>query len=103
MKILWRISIPEDNTKLLSTTFSNKFGDDITSKEDAKQKFKYIRENLGIKLHGIHFHCGSGKNGSSSFTKAVHMARKCMEIGRLCGHEMNVLDLGGGFPAGELN
>lgn len=36
MKILWRISIPEDNSKQLATVFSNKFGDDISSVEDAK-------------------------------------------------------------------
>jgi diaminopimelate decarboxylase len=29
MKILWRISISEENTEKLATTFSNKFGDDI--------------------------------------------------------------------------
>jgi len=35
MKILWRISITEDNSKQLATVFSNKFGDDINSEEDA--------------------------------------------------------------------
>ncbi len=30
MKILWRISIVEDQAQKLSTTFSNKFGDDVT-------------------------------------------------------------------------
>ncbi len=58
---------------------------------------------LGINIHGIHFHCGSGKNGSSSFEKAVLMARKCIEIGRQYGHNMEILDLGGGYPAGELS
>lgn len=32
MKVLWRISITEDNPEKLATTFSGKFGDDITSK-----------------------------------------------------------------------
>ena len=31
MKILWRISIKEDNPNLLKTAFSGKFGDDINS------------------------------------------------------------------------
>jgi len=35
MKVLWRISITEDNSKKLATVFSNKFGDDINSEEDA--------------------------------------------------------------------
>jgi hypothetical protein len=35
MKILWRISITEDNPEALATTFSGKFGDDIASKDQA--------------------------------------------------------------------
>lgn len=57
---------------------------------------------LGISLKGIHFHCGSGMHGSSGFGKAIKLARRCMEIGRLNGHEMHTLDIGGGFPAGDL-
>lgn len=46
MKILWRISISEDNKKQLATVFSNKFGDDVISEEDTYSKFKYIGEEL---------------------------------------------------------
>lgn len=31
------------------------------------------------------------------------MARKCIKIGRKYGHAMEVLDLGGGYPSGDLN
>jgi diaminopimelate decarboxylase len=41
---------------------------------------------MGIKLMGIHFHCGSGQHGSSAFEKAISNARKCIEIGRQYGH-----------------
>jgi len=57
---------------------------------------------MGVKLAGVHFHCGSGPNGSTSFEKAVRMARACIEIGRKYGHTMEVMDIGGGFPQGEL-
>jgi diaminopimelate decarboxylase len=57
---------------------------------------------MGIKLYGIHFHCGSGVNGASTFEKAILKARKCIEIGRYHDHEMKLLDIGGGFPAGEI-
>ena len=56
-----------------------------------------------MKIYGIHFHCGSGKKGSTSFLKAVGIARQCIEIGRKVGHPMEILDLGGGYPAGDLN
>lgn len=55
---------------------------------------------MGINLHGIHFHCGSGQHGSSAFKQAIDISTACMEIGRKIGHNMEVLDLGGGFPAG---
>lgn len=101
MKILWRISIKEDSAEKLATVFSNKFGDDLVSLNDIRAKFQTIKE-MGVSLAGIHFHCGSGQHGSSSFQKAVDMARACISIGRQMGHKMETLDLGGGFPAGVI-
>ena len=40
MKILWRLSITEDNAQTLATTFSNKFGDDLNSISEIEEKFK---------------------------------------------------------------
>jgi len=51
----------------------------------------------------VHFHCGSGKNGSKSFEKAINLAKECIKIGRSYGHSMEIMDLGGGFPSGELS
>ena len=58
---------------------------------------------MGIKIHGIHFHCGSAQQGSDSFGKAVDLARECIKIGRQFGHPMELLDVGGGFPSGEIH
>jgi diaminopimelate decarboxylase len=102
MKILWRISIKEEASDKLATPFSIKFGDDIESEAKIHSRMKEIRD-MGIKLEGIHFHCGSGQHGSSGFRKAILMARSCMEIGRKYGHRMETLDIGGGFPSGELS
>lgn len=102
MKILWRIAIKEEASDKLSTPFSGKFGDDIDSEAKIHSRMKEIRA-MGIKLEGIHFHCGSGQHGSSAFGRAVLLARNCMEIGRKYGHNMETLDVGGGFPSGELN
>lgn len=60
-------------------------------------------QQMGIKLKGIHFHCGSGMNGASNFGKAVTLARTCLKIGREYDHEMSLMDIGGGFPAGDLS
>ena len=50
----------------------------------------------------MHFHCGSGKDGATTFAKAVKLARACIQIGRKYGHKMETLDIGGGYPAEEL-
>jgi diaminopimelate decarboxylase len=41
--------------------------------------------------------------GASNFGKAVVLARMCLKIGREYDHEMSVMDIGGGFPAGDLS
>jgi diaminopimelate decarboxylase len=68
----------------------------------ATKRFRQIFRELGINLLGIHFHCGSGMNGADSFERAIKLAEQLIEIARGEGHEMKILDLGGGFPAGEL-
>jgi len=102
MKILWRISIKEQQSQDLATIFSNKFGDDLNNVEQAEMRFKQIQE-MGVNLHGLHFHCGSGQHGSKSFRQAIDIATICMEIGKKHGHKMEVLDLGGGYPATSLS
>lgn len=85
MDILWRIAIKEEATDNLATPFSGKFGDDLENDEMIDSRMKEISE-MEVKLKGIHFHCGSGLHGSSAFGKAVRLARRCMELGRMHGH-----------------
>ena len=40
MKILWRISIVEENPEKMATLFSGKFGDDIPNLDAAHKRFK---------------------------------------------------------------
>lgn len=74
---MWRISITEESTDKLASPFSGKFGDDIVSEQMIHARMKQIKD-MGIQLEGIHFHCGSGQHGSSSFKRAVLLARSCM-------------------------
>lgn len=102
MRILWRIAIKEEATDKLATPFSNKFGDDLDTPEKIHERMEEIKK-LGVNIKGIHFHCGSGMHGSSAFNKAVLLARNCLKIGREYGHEMSIMDVGGGFPSADLN
>ena len=40
MKILWRLSIKEENPEMMKTLFSGKFGDDLVTIEQAQERFK---------------------------------------------------------------
>jgi diaminopimelate decarboxylase len=102
MDILWRIAIKEEAKDNLATPFSGKFGDDLENDEMIMNRMKEIKD-MQINLKGIHFHCGSGQHGSSAFGRAVKLARRCMELGRLYSHEMTLLDIGGGFPVADLS
>jgi diaminopimelate decarboxylase len=102
MKVLWRIAIKEESTDKLATPFSGKFGDDLDSEAKIHARMSEIRE-MGVRLEGVHFHCGSGQHGSTAFGRAVLLARNCMQIGRAYGHTMETMDVGGGFPSGDLS
>lgn len=47
---------------------------------------------------GISFHVGSGCRDAFIFDKAIRSARTLFDFGNSLGFQMNVLDLGGGFP-----
>lgn len=87
MKVLWRIAIKEDAKDNLSSPFSGKFGDDLDTEESIHNRMKEIKD-MGVRLEGIHFHCGSGLHGSNGFKRGVLLARSCLEIGRKYNHKM---------------
>ncbi|CAK78893.1 unnamed protein product (macronuclear) [Paramecium tetraurelia] len=91
MKILWRISIVEENPGQMATLFSGKFGDDVPNLDAAHKRFKQIQQ-MGIQLHGIHFHCGSAVQGSSSFGKTIDLAQ-----------DYGVVRYRRGFPTGNIH
>jgi diaminopimelate decarboxylase len=54
---------------------------------------------MGIKVVGISFHVGSGCRDPTAFGVAIAHAARLFEFGRqTVGHDMTVLDVGGGFP-----
>ena len=52
----------------------------------------------GLKVVGISFHVGSGGANALSFAKAIASARKAFDMGVGYGFNLNLLDIGGGFP-----
>ena len=57
--------------------------------------------SLPVTRHVFSFHVGSSCWNAHVFTQAIADCRRLFEMGRGVGHEMNLLDIGGGFPRAE--
>lgn len=60
-----------------------------------------LATSLGVKVVGISFHVGSGARDPSAFAIGIAHARRLFDVGKQLGHNMHVLDLGGGYPGYE--
>lgn len=49
----------------------------------------------------LSFHVGSDCQTPQSFAQAIADCRRVFEMGRGAGHDLSLLDLGGGFPGAE--
>ncbi|XP_023113588.2 antizyme inhibitor 2-like [Felis catus] len=73
---------------------SAKFG---ASLESCERLLKSARD-LGLAVVGTSFHVGSNCRTPHSFRQAIADCRRVFEMGRAFGHDMSLLDIGGGFP-----
>lgn len=72
-----------------------KFGCDPV--DEAPRLIKIAR-SLNLDLVGISFHVGSGCRDFPIYYKAISIARELFDYANAIGYEMNLLDIGGGFP-----
>lgn len=54
-------------------------------------------QEIGLKVVGVAFHVGSGCSNEESYGHAIRDARQAFHEAAKYGHEMDVLDIGGGF------
>ena len=74
---------------------SNKFGCQAGEAVDlVLEAFK-----LGLVVEGLSFHVGSQCTNFQNFVQALNAAAAVMKESRERGHEIKILDMGGGFPA----
>ncbi len=52
----------------------------------------------GLVVEGLSFHVGSQCTNFDNFVQALNIASAVMEDARSHGHELKILDIGGGFP-----
>jgi ornithine decarboxylase len=54
---------------------------------------------MGLVAEGISFHVGSQCTNFENFVQAIDIASAVMKEAKSRGHELKILDIGGGFPA----
>jgi ornithine decarboxylase len=90
-KLVLRIVTDDSNAVC---RFSMKFGADMNTSRRLIEK----AQELDMEIIGVSFHCGSGQMTSKAFVDAIQNARTIMNYGNKLGFNMNLLDIGGGFP-----
>ena len=90
-KLLMRLKV-DDKGSLCK--FSEKFGVDFEEIEGLLKSAKVMKLNLV----GVCFHVGSGCGEPKQYYKAIELSKKVFDMAKEYDFEMNVLDIGGGFP-----
>jgi len=90
-EVVMRIKTDDSHSVL---RFSTKFGCSVSQ---AKELLS-LGQELGLKIVGVSFHVGSKCRNPISYDKAIEDAKYIFDAGLEYGMEMNLLDIGGGFP-----
>ena len=95
------VRIQTDDSKSLCK-FNCKFGIEI----DEVKEILELGKVLNLNIVGVSFHVGSGCKDANVFRTALTDCKKVFEIAAGVGFQMNLIDIGGGFPGiddGEVN
>lgn len=90
-KVYVRLSVSNEGSEW---PLSKKFGVEI---EDALELLQYSKDR-GLKPVGITFHVGSQCNNVYNWNSALDKAKELFDLAKDRGIELNLLNLGGGYP-----
>ena len=90
-QVLIRLAVDDSSA---ASPMSSKFG---AAMEQVPLLLKGALQR-GVAVAGVSFHVGNGCRNASAFQAALARARVAMEAGLDAGHDMHILDIGGGFP-----
>lgn len=90
--VVIRLRVPNTGSMVeLSSKFGCDPGDAVDLIDEAFR--------MGLVVEGLSFHVGSQCTNFLNFVQALNMAAAVMNEARSRGHEVRILDIGGGFPA----
>ncbi len=90
--VVTRLRVPNTGSMV---ELSSKFGCDPGEAVDLIQ----AAFDLGLVVEGISFHVGSQCTNFQNFVQALETSWAVMREAKSRGHEIKILDIGGGFPA----
>ncbi len=90
--VVLRLRVPNTGS---AVELSNKFGCDPGDAVDLVE----AAFRMGLVVEGLSFHVGSQCTNFLNFVQALNTAAAVMAEARSRGHRINILDIGGGFPA----
>ena len=95
-KLILRIAV-DDSQSLCK--FNSKFGCKLNQVEELLK----ITKTLKLDVCGFSFHVGSGCSSADSFYNAVKDCRDAVDIAKELNINVDMIDLGGGFPGVDTN
>jgi len=87
------VRIQTDDSKSLCK-FNCKFGIEI----DEVKAILELGKVLNLNIVGVSFHVGSGCKDANVYRTALTDCKRVFEIAETVGVQMNIIDIGGGFP-----
>jgi ornithine decarboxylase len=90
--VVTRLRVPNTGSMV---ELSSKFGCDPGEAVDLIE----AAFDLGLTVEGISFHVGSQCTNFQNFVQALEISWAIMREAKSRGHEIKILDIGGGFPA----
>src|SRR6267378_3932641 len=90
--VVLRLRVPNTGSMV---ELSSKFGCDPGEAVDLIQ----AAFAMGLVVEGLSFHVGSQCTNFQNFVQALNIAAAVMREAKSRGHEIKILDIGGGFPA----
>ncbi len=89
--ILIRIQTDDSKSRC---KFNSKFGVSL----DEVEGILLIAKQLGLNIKGVSFHVGSGCEDATVFKTALTDCKQVIEYGKKHEMELDLIDIGGGFP-----
>ena len=90
--VVLRLRVPNTGSMV---ELSSKFGCDPGEAVDLIE----AAFGMGLVVEGLSFHVGSQCTNFQNFVQAMDMSAAVMQEAKSRGHEIKILDIGGGFPA----